>query len=127
MADARRQMADGRSRIADLQRMAFVAAICHPPSAIRSGRENQVPGTDRDRLAAALQHRAAVLVDAAPGAGDGAVAEDALDAIARLVNREGAPLGEHFVVIERACEARVDVLDESQRRVLDAVEIARRR
>src|ERR1051326_1708822 len=116
MADGRWQTADGRRQIADCRSATDGARSSHPPSAIRPGRENQGPGTDRDRLAAALQHRAAVLVDAAPGAGDGAVAEDALDAIAGLVNRERAPLGEHFVVIERTREARVDVLDEGERR-----------
>src|SRR5438477_4741884 len=90
-------------------------------------RQNQIAGAHGDRLVAAAQERASVLVDAAPRSDQRPLADDARDAIARLMQRSRAPLREHAIVIEKMRKPLVDVLDECDGGVLDAMEVARRK
>src|SRR6185369_14770973 len=90
-------------------------------------RENDVARAHRDRLRAVAQQRASLFVDAVPGAADGALADDAGDAIARLVHAEAPPFLDDLVVLERPGKPRVDMLDEGDGRRVDAAERTRYR
>src|ERR1051326_1919341 len=89
-------------------------------------RQNQIAGAHRDRLVAAAQQCASVVVDAAPGADDRAIADHARDALAGAVHGSGAPFFEHAIALERLRPTLADALDECDRRVFDAVKRARR-
>jgi hypothetical protein len=67
-----------------------------------------------------------MFVDAGPRSGNGAIADDALDAIAVAMNGQAAPLFEHFVAIEGTSESHVEMFDERGGGFLDTAEIARR-
>src|SRR5207248_2145214 len=87
--------------------------------------ENQVAGADGSRLVSAAQKRAAMLVDAAPRSFDGALADDAVDAVALLVNRVAPPFIEHRVAVERLAEPLVEMFDEGLGGHVDPAKIAR--
>src|SRR5436190_3535590 len=89
-------------------------------------RQDQIARADGDRSLAVAQHRAAVLVDSGPCAADGALADDAADAVAHGVHGQVAPLVEHALPVEGPRQTGIDVLDERFGREADAAKIARR-
>src|SRR5437764_6109062 len=66
--------------------------------------QNQLPRAHRHDVRAVAQQRPSLLVDAAPRAAHGALADDAGDAVAAAVDGEAAPLVEDALAVERTPE-----------------------
>src|SRR5207245_2535012 len=75
-------------------------------------RHDEIAGADSQNLIAISKKRAALLVDADPRPGRCAVADDARDAIAGLVDCVLPPLAQNRQAIERSAEAAIEMLNE---------------
>src|SRR6266542_3325575 len=84
-------------------------------------RRHQIARADGQNFLAVAQERASLLIDSDPASGRGAVADDAGDSIARLVNGMRAPFLENSVAIERRAQPPIEVLDERLGRRRDSV------
>src|SRR6266849_827585 len=89
-------------------------------------RHDQVAGADRHDFVAVAHHRAPLIVDADPGAVDGAFADHRCDAIAGFVHRQRTPLRQDRLAVEGPAQASVEVLDERLDGLRDAAECALR-
>src|SRR5206468_12613424 len=89
-------------------------------------RHHQVARADAQDFLPVAEHRPALFVDSDPRAADSALADDAGDAVAGLVNAQRAPFCKNGVTIERPGEAIVEVFDERFGRRGDAAEVSLR-